>query len=76
MIGISEIVMAIWIVSGYKSRLNAITQMILVALVNTIEVFAAPQLLLWGKLNMIFAMVFIGVVYYNEFILRKKRYFT
>ena len=71
-IGVSEIIMAIWVVSKLKSRLNAITQMIIVAIMNLLEFILVPELLLWGKLNSLFALVFIGVVYYNEFILKKR----
>jgi len=71
-LGVSEIIMAIWVVSKLKSRLNAITQMIIVAIMNLLEFILVPELLLWRKLNSLFALVFIGVVYYNEFILKKR----
>jgi len=71
-IGISEIIMAIWIISKIKSRLNAIIQIIIVALMNILEFTLVPELLLWGRLNMIFALLFIVVVYYNEFHLNIK----
>ncbi len=69
LIGISEIIMAIWVMSRYKSRLNAIAQIIVVSLMNTLEFILVPDLLLWGKFNSFFALIFIGVVYYNEFVL-------
>lgn len=72
LIGISEIGMAIWILSGIRSRLNAIAQIAIVATMNTLEFILAPDLLLWGKFNSIFAFLFISVVYYNEFHLNKK----
>jgi hypothetical protein len=72
MIGLSEIGMAIWILSGIKSRLNAITQITIVATMNIIEFALVPDLLLWGKLNSVFALLFILVVYYNEFGLNRK----
>lgn len=46
--------------------------MIIVAAMNIIEFILVPDLLLWGKLNIIFAFLFIGLVYYNGFILNKK----
>ena len=70
-IGISEIVMAIWIVSGYKSRINAMLQIAIVLLMNCLEFMLAPELLLWGRMNLLFAILFACVVYYNEFVLRK-----
>ena len=72
LIGLAEIVMAIWILTKFKSKLNAIFQMVVVATMNIIEFIAVPDLLLWGKLNIIFAFLFIGLVYYNEFVLNKK----
>lgn len=70
-IGLAEVLMAIWILSRYKSRINAITQIIIVLAMNILEFFLTPDLLLWGKLNMVFALLFVSLVYYNEFILQK-----
>ena len=72
LIGLSEIIMAIWILSGYKTKLNAIAQIAVVATMNTLEFILVPDLLLWGKLNSLFAFIFILVVYYNEFYLNNK----
>lgn len=71
-IGCSEILMAIWILSKMKTRLNAITQIAIVATMNTLEFILVPDLLLWGKLNAFFAFLFILAVYFNEFYLNKK----
>ncbi len=72
LIGSAEIVMAIWILSGFKSKFNAIAQIVVVATMNTLEFILVPDLLLWGKLNSLYAFLFILVVYYNEFHLNKK----
>ena len=72
LIGLSEVVMAVWVLSKFKSKLNAITQILIVALMNTLEFILVPDLLLWGRLNSVFALLFIGLVYYNEFVLNKK----
>ena len=72
LIGISEILMAAWILSGFRSRLNAITQILVIAVMNVIEFFLAPDLLLWGKANALFAFLFILLIYYNEFHLHRK----
>ncbi len=69
LIGLSEIAMTIWILSRIKHRLNAITQIIIIATMNTMELLLVPDLLLWGKLNSIFAFLFILLIYYNEFVL-------
>jgi len=71
LIGLSEILMAVWILSRIKSRLNAIFQILIVAVMNSIEFILAPDLLLWGKANAIFAFLFIILVYFNEFRLNK-----
>lgn len=71
-IGISEILMAIWILSGYKSKQNSITQIIIVATMNILEFIFVPELLLWGKFNSLFAFIFILVVYFNEFYINRK----
>lgn len=69
-IGFSEIAMAIWILSGKLSRLNAITQMVIIAIMNVLEFILVPHLLLWGRLNLLFAVLLIVMIYYNEFHLR------
>lgn len=71
LIGLAEIVMAIWVLTKFKSKLNAIAQMTVVATMNIIEFIVVPDLLLWGRLNIVFAFLFIGLVYYNEFVLNK-----
>jgi len=71
-IGIAEVIMAAWILSRIKTKLNAVVQILVIAIMNTIEFFYAPDLLLWGKLNAFFAFIFIIIIYYNEFDLNKK----
>ncbi len=71
-IGISEILIAVWVISGIKSRFNSVTQMVIIASMNTLEFFLAPDLLLWGKFNSVFAMLFILLIYCNEFIINKR----
>lgn len=67
LIGISEIFMALWIVSEIKSRLNAIVQIFIIATMNILELIYVPELLLWGKMNSVFALILILVIYFNEF---------
>tara|TARA_R110002020_G_scaffold97708_2_gene233158 strand:+ start:4342 stop:4656 length:315 start_codon:yes stop_codon:yes gene_type:complete len=71
-IGILEIGMAIWILTKYRSKLNAIAQMIIVGAMNILEFIWTPELLLWGKLNSVFALMFIALVYYKEFVLGRE----
>ena len=69
-IGFSEIAMAVWILSGKWPRLNAISQMVIIGTMNILEFILVPHLLLWGRLNLLFAVLLIVVIYYNEFHLR------
>jgi hypothetical protein len=71
-IGGSEILMAVWVISGIQRRLNAVVQIMLVATMNLIEFILAPDLLLWGRFNSLFAGIFIVIIYYWEFILHQK----
>jgi hypothetical protein len=72
LIGISEIIMGFWVLSNFKSRLNAILQISIVGLMNILEFILVPDLLLWGKFNILFAIGFMAVVYFNEFMLNPK----
>lgn len=72
LIGVSEILMALWILSGIRSRFNAIVQVLIIATMNTLEFILVPDLLLWGRYNSLFAFIFIGIIICNEFIIHKK----
>lgn len=72
LIGLAELVMVIWILSGFKPKINAATQILIVGVMNILEFFLVPELLLWGQLNIVFAAMFMGLVYYNAFVLNKK----
>ncbi|MCL7986572.1 DoxX-like family protein [Sphingobacterium sp. lm-10] len=71
-IGIAEIIMAIWICSGYQSRLNAIGQITIILSMNLLEALLVPDLLLWGYMNIVYASIFCGVIYYWGFVLKAK----
>ena len=68
-IGISEILMVVWMLSRIKSRFCAIFQMAIVGTMNILEFILVPDLLLFGKMNIVFAFIFIVLIYVNEFIL-------
>ena len=59
-IGVSEMLMALWILSRIRSRLCALAQIGLVAVMNSIEFVLAPDLLLFGRLNALNAVLFMG----------------
>ncbi len=73
-IGVLEILMVVWILSNYKSKFNAITQIVIIISMNILEFYFVKDLLLFGNLNLIFAILFCGVIYYQEFILKQKSY--
>ena len=71
-IGFAEIGRAAWILSGVWPKINAVTQIMVVATMNTLETILVPDLLLWGRINAFFALLFILLIYYNEFYLNRK----
>ena len=71
LIGLSEITMAVWILTRKWTTINAITQILVIAAMNTLEFLLVPDLLFWGRANAIFAFLFILIIYYNEFHLNK-----
>jgi len=69
-IGILEVGMAVWVITNIKAQINTVVQIILIGTMNTIELIYAPDLLLWGKFNSLFALIFILLIYLNEFKLK------
>lgn len=74
MIGVSEIIMGVWILSRIQPKFNAWLQIGIVATMNILEFCLVPDLLLWGRFNALFALCFIGVVYFNTFIFSKTHF--
>jgi hypothetical protein len=70
-IGSLEVLMSLWIVSRIMPRMNAMTQIMVIATMNALEFFLVPDLLLWGKGNAIFASLLILLIVYNEFYLNR-----
>lgn len=71
-IGVLEICMFVWVISRKFSRLAAIMQIAIVLTMNILEFILVPDLLLFGRMNIIIALVFVSVVYVNEFIVKPK----
>lgn len=72
LIGTAEIGMAAWIISGWRYRPCAVTQIAVIASMNLIEFFAVPNLLLWGQANAFFALVLIIVIYLSAFVVNRE----
>ncbi|QKG56730.1 hypothetical protein GKZ68_08910 [Hymenobacter sp. BRD128] len=67
LIGLAEIGMAVWLLSGIRRRWCVLAQLALVTTMNALEFRLAPDLLLWGRANAVFASLFVGLLYYYEF---------
>ena len=72
LIGLAETGMAVWILTGIWQRVNSILQIIIIAVMNILEFFLATDLLLWGKANAVFAFLFILLIYFKEFYLKRE----
>tara|TARA_B110000879_G_scaffold123362_1_gene163180 strand:- start:15300 stop:15662 length:363 start_codon:yes stop_codon:yes gene_type:complete len=66
LIGISEIFMAIWVLSKFRAKLNAYAQIFLVSTMNILETILAPDLLLWGQWNLLWAITFCLIIWKNH----------
>ena len=67
-IGIAEMLVVVWIVSKIRSRFCAIFQIAIVGTMNLIEFILVPDLLLFGRMNIVLASIFIVIIYINEFV--------
>lgn len=68
-IGLLECLIAIWIISGIKPKWCAAAQIISIGAMNLLEFILVPDLLLWGRMNLFFAALFIALIYYHGFIM-------
>jgi len=66
LIGISEIAMAVWILLEIQQKLNTYTQIAIVITMNIIEFIFASDLLLWGRYNSLFAIIFTVIIFLNH----------
>ena len=66
LIGISEIFMAIWVISRFRAKLNTYTQISLVMTMNILETILAPDLLLWGHWNLLWAVSFCLIIWIHH----------
>ena len=70
-IGWSEVLMAAWVGSRIAPKWCFAAQIALVLTMNAIEFGYAPDLLLFGHLNALNALLFAGLLYYAGFALAK-----
>ena len=65
-IGSAEIAMAVWILLRIRPRWSALAQIGIVATMNILEFTLAPDLLLFGRMNIVVATLYIAFVSYTE----------
>lgn len=70
-IGICETALGIWILTRRRMKETAVFQILLIGSMNTLEFIMVPELLLWGKLNALFAFLFILIIYINAFLVKR-----
>ena len=66
LIGLGEIGIGLWVISGIKPRWCAWVQITLILSMNSLEAVLAPDLLLWGRFNAVFAVLFCGLIYLHR----------
>jgi hypothetical protein len=64
-IGVLEVLIAVWVFTRKNFRQAAILQAIVIASMNLIEFFVVPDLLLYGRMNIVFAGALILLVLIN-----------
>jgi hypothetical protein len=70
-IGFLELMMVGWILSGIRPAVCTWTQIGVVSAMVLLEAVLTPELLLFGRANMIPAGLFVVMVYLNGFVLSK-----
>jgi uncharacterized membrane protein YphA (DoxX/SURF4 family) len=62
LIGLGEVAIAVWILSGLHWKWSCAAQILLVATMNLLEFALAPDLLLFGRFNLLVALGYIAIV--------------
>ena len=70
LIGFGEVMLAFCVLSKIYQRTNTIVQIALVMVMNILETILVPEMLLWGRMNMVFAVIFSGILLWKEFIFK------
>ncbi len=66
LIGVGEVGMAVWVASGRWPALSVAAQVGLILTMNALEFALAPDLLLWGRANLLFAVLFSGLIVWHH----------
>jgi uncharacterized membrane protein YphA (DoxX/SURF4 family) len=67
MIGVGEVVMAAWILSGIRWKWSCAAQIAAVLMMNIIEFLVVPDMLLFGRFNSLVALAYISLVAWAGF---------
>lgn len=73
-IGALEVCMVAWVISRIQQRLCTAAQILLVAIMNVIEFILVPDLLLFGRWNIVVATFFILILIWNEWIYNRSKF--
>ena len=65
-IGLLEIGMAGWVLSRLWPKVCAWTQIVVVLTMNLLEFALVPDLLLFGHANLLFATLFVALVFWHS----------
>jgi len=72
LIGTGEVLISIWVLIGIYGRLSALMQIVLILTMNIIEFMVVPDLLIFGKFNLLFAIGLSVIIYWNEYHFKTK----
>lgn len=71
-IGVAEIGMAVWVMSGWRYHACATLQVLIILTMNVLEFLLAPHLLLWGHWNLLFAALLCGLIIWSALPLKQR----
>lgn len=72
-IGLFEVALSIWILLKIESQKCTQLQLALILLMNLLEFALVPELLLFGRFNLVLAFLFCILLYLNEFKLKTNK---
>lgn len=72
-IGFGEVMIGLWVLSRRYGKLATVVQIVLVMVMNVLEFFLVPDVLLWGGLNLFFAILFSVVLFWRGFVFSQER---
>ncbi|MBX2907309.1 MAG: hypothetical protein KF744_14790 [Taibaiella sp.] len=71
LIGLSEVFMAIWVLSRIRAGLCAVSQVVIIIAMNLLEFTLARDLLLFGPVNLVLACVLCASIVFGYLLERR-----